>query len=286
MTDLLAPPLRPLETILIVTPLGIRFWDAAHDTAVGPGLVVRARPEAGPGEARTAVPTRSGVYAFFGLPRLRAAEYPPADRPASPPITERFIVDVADLERRFVSVAFRVDVPFAGIYPIGLGASPPAGGAPGFYLFSAATRPATAGLAVVRAALAEAATGAPAAHAVVELTLPDGRRVFGVADAAGQVALMFPYPRFATALSSPPRSAQAAREPPEWPVTARVRYAPADQVVVLPSLPPDLASLFAQAAAAVWASASGPPDSELTASLVFGRELVLRTDDGPTLLVG
>ena len=286
MIDLLAPPLRPLETVLIVTPLGIRFWDAARDVAVDSGLVVRARPETAPTETGQATRTRSGVYAFFGLPRMRAVEYPLTDGPASPPAGGRYIVDVADSERRFVPVAFQVDVPFEGIYPVGLGASPAGGGAPGFYLFSSATRTTGADLAVVRATLVEAATAAPAAHAVVELTLPDSRRVIGLADAGGQVALAFPYPRFATVISSPPQSTQAAREPPDWPILVRIQYAPAAQVALLPDLPPDLGSLLTQEGADIWASASGPPDAELSASLVFGRELVLRTDDGPTLLIG
>ena len=285
MIDLLAPQLRPLETVLIVTPLGIRFWDAARDVAVDSGLVVHARPETAPTETGKATRTRSGVYAFFGLPRMRAVEYPLTDGPASPP-TGRYIVDVTDSERRFVPVAFQVDVPFEGIYPVGLGASPAGGGAPGFYLFSSATRITGADLAVVRATLVEAATAAPAAHAVVELTLPDGSRVIGLADAAGQVAVAFPYPRFATVISSPPRSTQAAREPPDWPIPVRIQYAPAAQVMLLPDLPPDLGSLLTQAGTDIWASASGPPGAELSASLVFGRELVLRTDDGPSLLIG
>ena len=71
---------------------------------------------------------------------MRAVEYPLTDGPASPPAGGRYIVDVADSERRFVPVAFQVDVPFERIYPVGLGASPAGEGAPGFFLFSSATR--------------------------------------------------------------------------------------------------------------------------------------------------
>jgi hypothetical protein len=272
--------------VLVVTPLGIRFWDAARDVAVTSGLVVRARPEAAPGEPRPATPTRSGVYAFFGLPGLRSVEYPPGDGPTSPPSVTRFIVDVADAEHRFVPVAFLVDVPYAGIFPIGLGASLPGTGAPGFYLFSAATRQGSTDLAVIRATLVERLTGAPAAHAVLEATLPDGGRVLGLADADGQVAVLLPYPRFATVVGSPPVSAGAARQPPEWPLAVRVRYGPAGQTVLRPDLPPELGSLLAQPFVQIWPGASGPPDSELATSLVLGRELIVRTDDGSTLLVG
>jgi hypothetical protein len=137
----------------------------------------------------------------------------------------------------------------------------------------------------VRATHAEQGSGVPAAHAVLELRLPGGRREYGVADAAGRVAVVFAYPRFTTAVSSPPQSAEAARQPPEWPLSVRVRYAAGSQVSLHRSLPPDLRSLFAQPSADVWPSESGPPGEELDASLVFGRELVLRSDEGPTLLV-
>jgi hypothetical protein len=110
--------------------------------------------------------------------------------------------------------------------------------------------------------------------------------VLGLADADGQVAVLLPYPRFATVVGSPPASAGAARQPPAWPLVVRVRYGPAGQTVLRPDLPPELGSLLTQPVVQVWPGASGPPDSELTTSLVLGRELIVRTDDGPTLLVG
>ena len=110
--------------------------------------------------------------------------------------------------------------------------------------------------------------------------------MFGVADAEGQVAVLFPYPRFATVISSPPRSSGAASRPPDWPVTVRIRYGPSGQTILLPELVPELSSLFMQPFVDIWPGASGPPESELSTSLVLGRELVLRTDEGPSLLVG
>ena len=174
----------------------------------------------------------------------------------------------------------------AGVYPIGLGGSLPGTGAPGFYLFSAATRQGATDLAVLRAALVDRTSGAPAAHAVLEVTLPDGPPRFGLADAEGQVAVLFPYPRFATVISSPPRSPAAASQLPDWPIAVRVRYGPAGHTILLPELVPELSSLFVQPFVDIWPGASGPPESELSTSLELGRELVLRTDDGPTLLVG
>jgi hypothetical protein len=288
MTGSLHPPLVPLEQVIVFSPLGIRFWDGSRDASVSDGLVVRARPRTAPGQVVTARSTRTGVYAFFGLPRLRAIEYPPASlaEAGSPPFVERFVVDVTDTQRRFVPVAFQVDVPHLGVFVGGAPASPPELGPPGFYLFSAVTRTPPPTLAVVRAALAEQSSGTPAAHAVLELTLPDGRLEIGVADAVGQVVAIFPYPTFEATLASPPRSSQAALEPPEWPINVRARYAPGSQNSLEPSLPPDLGSLFAQATAAIWSSAAGPPVAELGATLVFGRELVLRTDAESTLLVG
>jgi hypothetical protein len=196
------------------------------------------------------------------------------------------IVDVIDPERRFVPVAFEVEAPYEGIFPTGPAPASPGSGVPGFYLFSASTRTTEATHAIVRATLVERGSGAPAAHAVLELTLPDGHREYGLADATGQVAAIFHYPRFTTVVSSPPQTAETTHHSPEWPLIVRVRYAPSSQVQLLPSLPPDLRSLFAQPSADVWTAASGPPDTELGASLVFGRDLVLRTDSEAMLLVG
>jgi len=273
----------PLERLSIVTPLGIRFWDAALDRPVEDGLDVTAWPTARPSALTQARLTMSGIYAFHGLPGLRSFEYSEAGGPPlSPPPSQRFVVAVEDRLERFVSVVFQVNVPYLGIFPTESGGSPD-GRPPGFYLFATSSRPVTAGLAVVRAQLVDAG-GAATAHAVLEVDDPEGQTWFGLADERGMVALLLPFPLFPfEEVGSPPRSPSEAREPPSWPITVRARYRPASQQVPLGARRPDLASLFAQAPANILAAPGGAPALSLPADLIFGRELVLRTGLGPTL---
>jgi hypothetical protein len=277
----------PLETIIVYTPLGIRFWDMVRDVAVSDGLIVMARPQTSRGQAVRAYPTLSGVYAFHGLPGMRALEYPAASSlgaPPSPPT--RFLIEVTDTRERFLPVVFQVDVPHQGIFP-GSG-SPPGNGPAGFYLFSAPTRPAMADMAVVRAQL-ETAAQQPAVYAVLEVTTPDGRVWYGLADERGRVAVMFPYPAFsAPVVDAPHQSSAEALEPQHWSLTLRVRFEPAalQQPPGSTALLPSLSSIFSQAAGMLQPSRAGSLVSEMTADLVFGRELVVRTDQEPVLLVG
>jgi hypothetical protein len=181
---------------------------------------------------------------------------------------------------------FQVDVPHQGIFPTS--GSPSGSGPAGFYLFSAPTRPAAADMAVVRAQL-ETAAQQPAAHAVLEVTTPDGRVWYGVADERGRVAVMFPYPAFSVpAVGAPPQSSAEAQEPQHWSLALRVRYEPA--ALIQPpggtAAVPYLSSIFSQAAGLLRPSRAGSPVNELAADLVFGRELVVRTDQEPVLLVG
>jgi hypothetical protein len=278
-----------LETIIVYTPLGIRFWDMVRDVAVNDGLVVAARPQMGRGQAVRAYPTISGVYAFHGLPGMRALEHPAESSVlATPPLSPtRFIVEVTDTQQRFLPVVFQVDVPHQGIFP-GSG-SPPGNGPAGFYLFSAPTRTAAADMAMVRAQL-ETEAQQPAAYAVLEVTTPDGRVWYGVADERGRIAVMFPYPAFSVRpVNAPALSSAEALEPQHWSLALRVRFEPAALIQ-----PPDggtaavpyLSSIFSQAAGMLRPSRAGSPVSEMAADLVFGRELVVRTDQEPVLLVG
>lgn len=283
MSDLFEPDLAPLERQTIFTPLGVRFWDAAREAPVGPGLELVAWPEHAPGLRRRGSLTRAGVYLLQGLPGLAALERPADEPPASPPPSRRFVVEVRDRERRFVPVVFRLDLPYRGIYPTASQSSP-GGGPPGFYLFSAPTRP-PAGLAVLRAELREPG-GAPAAHALVEVQGPDSTW-YGVADAGGTAAVMFAYPPFgATPPTSPPRPAALASQPQRWPISVRVRYQPSAQIVPPGSLLPELPSLFAQSLAPIRPTAAAPPVSALAEELEFGRELVLASAPRAHLLVG
>lgn len=276
--------LTPLERLRLLTPLGVRFWDAAREAPVGPGLLLAAWPETAPGQRCQGVLGQAGVYLFHHLPGLITVERSDDQAtPARPPLRQRFVVEVRDSVGRFVPAVFRLDVPHDGIYPTAA-LSSPVGGPPGFYLFAAPTRP-TAGLAVIRAELVEQ-SGAPAAHAVLEVT-GAGQTWYGLANAEGVAAVMFAYPAFGpTPPRSPPRSLAEARQPQRWPLIVRVRYQPSAQIAPPGSALPDLASLFAQNIAPVRAAIGGPAVASLAVELEFGRELALASAPGAQLIVG
>lgn len=266
-----------LERQTIYTPLGIRFWDPATDSQVAHGLHVRAWPDGATGPARTAFRTASGVFAFQGLPGMRAVEYPAnGASSASPPEAQRFVVAVEDQQRRFLPAILRIDAPFDGIYPTGLAASPPGDSLPGVYLFSAPWR-AVAALAAVRADLVRQSDGAPAAWAVLELEVEDSGVWHGIADSRGSVAIFLPTPPFRATLGSSPPGPQAPPHEQQWQVTARVLYQPAHLETPPGAAAPDLRTILTQAAGVVWASAGGAPAGEIAASLPFGQDLILRT---------
>jgi hypothetical protein len=287
--------LQPLEKVSHYTPLGIRFWDLARNAPISAGLQVSIRPPDRPDLRRRAFQTTSGIYAFRNLPGLRSLEASdpelqsglhPAD--ASPPLPQRFVVEVEDDLGRFLPVTFQVALPYRGIYPTQAPGSPPGDGLPGFFLFSAPSRGVLADMAVLRAQLVERLPGGhtrPASHAVLQVAaiepdgLPGGAPALGIADARGSALVAFPYPGFAASvgLLSPPPG------PPEtrlqaWDVSVSVRYAPAlqgrpDGVARLP----DLGAILTQPPARLLPAASGPAESQLNARLVFGQPLMLQT---------
>src|SRR5580698_9562603 len=85
----------PLESLSIVTPLGIRFWDLTLGLSIVEGLTVNLRLANSAWPVLTATLTASGVYAFFGLPGLRAAEYPTGSG-YGPARTLSYVVTVQD----------------------------------------------------------------------------------------------------------------------------------------------------------------------------------------------
>jgi hypothetical protein len=286
---------RQVERYSIVTPLGIRFWDPASDTAVTDGLTVKAYPEGARRPVARAICTAGGVYAFHGLAGLRAVEYPAGD-PASPgslPVAARFRIEVVDSASRFVPVAFLIDAPSRGIFPTDRGGAQPSDPLPGFYLFSSSTRPATPLLAVLRAQLSERldqTAERPAAHAVLEVATPSRDRWIGLADDRGAVAALFPYPTF-TPSSNGPVSLQpsTAVVQQSWTLTISVRYQPSALSFVSGSPLPELRSVFSQAIAAIWTARATPPGESVSAlpvTLVFSQELVLRSQQESVLLVG
>jgi hypothetical protein len=274
--------------VIVFTPFGVRFWDAALDRRVDDGLRVVGWPLGRPGEAREAFLTTSGVYALRDLPGFRAVEYPDADAPAgrpTPPVG-RVVVEVRDSLGRFLPALFAADVPFRGVFPTGSGPAPGGTAVPGFYLFSAPTRPGASNLGLVRAELVvfrDGGLAGPAAFAAVELDVEGGPRVYGMADDRGRVELLFPYPPFRPA---PPARSPVGRSPPVWAVSLRVRYDSRAQVRLDGSDVPELGSVVSQPYAAVWPSLSPASAADSApGTLVFDSELAVGTEGAPGLLV-
>lgn len=281
----------PFDRIDIFTPLGIRFWDAAQDAQVSDGLEVTAWPEGMPLSATIAFRTASGIYAFHGLPGLHDLEYPSGDPspPDSPPCPRRFIIEVLDRQQRFLPVAFSADLPYRGIYPTEGMSSPPQRRLPGFYLFSAPTRPRTASLGIIRAQLEEKGTQNPAGYAVLAIGVPGNKTWYGLADERGCAAVFLPYPVFSgrSGGSSPVSSPVEVREQ-HWDVSIRVQYDPTALRFPAGSKIPDLRSVLNQAPGSIWSTLAlqhEQPVTRLPAELIFGQELVVRTDSAPVLLI-
>ncbi len=289
--------LQPLEKTGRFTPLGIRFWDVARNLTVTDGLEVTARPPERPDLARGVFQTLSGIYAFKNLPGLHDIENLDPLTPAgtdppvsSPPANRRFIIEVYDRLERFIPVSFKVDLPYRGIFPTKSFSSPAQPALPGFFLFSAPSRPVLSDLGIVRAQLVQHTISGQtlsAAYAVLELQPASGPAWYGIADSNGSIVVVFPYPTFSAAVGpvSPPPG------PPEtrlqaWDVTIRVFYQPAQQVKPdsVASLP-DLGAILTQSPAKFRLTQSGPSQGQIANRIVYGQPLVLQTTGLSELLI-
>jgi hypothetical protein len=288
----------PAAELRTFTPLGVRFWDAVSDTPVLQGLRVEARPLGGDLPATPAFRTPSGIHAFRGLPGLRRVEYPAGPGPVRdtlpPPVP--FALQVWDRLGRFLPTVVLVPVPHLGLAPMLPAGADPSGSIPSdpgvarIYLFSAPSRAVRSDVAVVRASLADRASGAPAAHARLDV-VAGGTRWAGVADALGNVAVLFPYPAFeglAAVPSVPPGTGGLPPQEQRWPVEVSVRRQPEALDVSVDPEVPTLGSILAQSPEVLWPDDQGPPVHRLEAELGFGHELILRTQgtQESTLLVG
>jgi len=143
-----------------------------------------------------------------------AFEYPTSlDAPVfSPPTALPFVVMVADRLARFSAavVRRRAAVPRCEPSARDLARIPPLLDA---FLFTAPPRPATSGLAAIRAHLWDLRADGPAAYARVRVTVGDRMRI-GVADEQGRVLVLVPWPlleRLAPRLAAGQRTAAAVR---------------------------------------------------------------------------
>lgn len=288
---------QSLETVTAVAPLGVRFRDVVTDTLVGGGLSVSAHPAGSPALRAPATANRSGVHVLHHAPGLRDFERGAGDAAfwAGQTAALPYVVEVEDLEGRFLPFSFVAELPFKGLYnwtsPVDpLPAEPPAPPR-NVPLYSAPTRTPPPGMAVLRAELRDPVLGAPAAWAVVEASLDGQLFARGFADERGHLALIFPYPaplKFPPV--SPPASPPAAQGPPllqqEWHITLSAAYTPSSPPAPAASAAgeapaPDLRDTLAQLLAPpadLWLH-YGSRVRLTGAVLRYGQELVLRSQD-------
>jgi len=282
------PPVRPLEQVSRVAPLGVRFHDEVTGGFVGDGLVVAAHPSTQPSVRKQATVNRSSVYTWRDLPGLRGLEFGAGDAAywSSLPAPRRFTVEVSDAQGRFLPFSFQAGLPHPGLFGLdSLGSppsplSPPSPGRPALPLFSAPARRAASTVAVLRAELWDTRAQAAAASALVKASAA-GIVGTGVADAEGRVAVLFQYPEpedFA-----PGSPADASSLPPglpllaqTWPLQLDVFYA---RRFPVPDYP-DLGDTLSQPPAFVWPDTASSRNG-VEQTLRYGQELVVRTQGDP-----
>jgi hypothetical protein len=275
------PPLshfRRLDTVTLVCPLGVGFFDVATGRAVSEGLRVCASPTGAPGRRRWATVNRSGLFVFRGLPGLHEAEHGSGDDVDWQNLTTRrtFVVQVNDLQGRFLPFQFTAQLPHRGLFSLEdiIMLSPVAAWEleqfPSVPLFSAPSRSVPPGLAVLRAELREADGETAAAWALIEVTLPGRAPALGVADERGICAVILPYPEPNDAFPASPLVPGKRLDQQQWSVGVRAFYGAERRV------PPDLGAVLLQPATRLWQRLS-PPEEITGTTLRFGREIVLGT---------
>jgi len=288
-TNTVYGPGTPLEVSQSFTPLGIRFWDLTLNLPINDGLAVSLRLAGSSAPPLTAVLTRSGVYAFFGLPGLYAAEHPgPAAN--SPAGTFRYVVTVQDLLSRYLPAVLVYTLDQTGAVLV-QGSPDPTPGARVAHLFASVARPVPPGVGAIRADLWDQDANQPAAWAVLRVQIAGQTETWtGIADESGRALVLVPYPVMqALQLGSPPGTGQGNVAAQSWPVTVEALYSP-DQLTYPAASFPDVVwpwtdtpsmrdILKNQQAASIW---TNPTTSagQLTANLNFGQDLVLCTLSG------
>jgi hypothetical protein len=264
------------DIISLVTPLGLRLWDLTTGSAAGEGVVVGYFPASG--RPVPAVRTPSGVHALRGMPGLGAAERGTGDTAFwyHPPAAGSYRIDIRDPQGRYLPICLDVMLPAFGLYV--LDSSLPGLPASVVPVFSGPARPVPAGFAVVRAQLV-LGPDLPASWARLDVGLPDGAVATGVADGAGRVCVLFPYPE-------PPVDQPGDLRSQTWMLRLRGFFGtPAGGGGALSAVAaadgvPELSDLVRQRPARLIAGDGG----ELSqAELSYGRELVLRTAGRSTL---
>jgi hypothetical protein len=299
-------PVTIIETISTVTPLGVRFWDQVTGSPIRDGLNITAYSAAAAlpnvqtlPDNRQVVSTiaprvqafsnRQGIYLLRNLPGLRTAENGTGDANYWATVQTRpFVIEVLDTYRRFQPCSFAADLPAKGVFSLNCVpvSSPPNPMLSGVPLYSAPGRIAPGAMAVIHADLWDLHANVPAAWAILEAQAAGQPPVRSFADLNGHIAIIFPLPEpVNTALSSPGAPVAATAIPltqQQWPLQLQAAYTRLSPIPVVP----DLCEIFSQQAATLWMD-STQSHPLTTATLTFGQELVVRSQDPayPSLLL-
>lgn len=277
--------LKLLEELSTNAHLGIQFWDPVLDRKIGQGLHVTARAENSPRPIATAYLTRSNVYSFRSLAGMRELEFSALEvnENFSPPLNRNFVIEVTDLQRRYVSVGFRVSLPFSykGLFLSSNLSSPPQTSPRGFFLYSSAVRSMPGGMTAVRGELFDITNETVAANAVIRVSTHDGFHWYGVADDAGRFAVVMPYPTLIESISgSPPPVDRKRIFEQVWDLQIEVQYQPGALQALAGSRLPEYRNVLGQQVAQIWPDA---PDEGGTSTLSwqvehrYGAQTILRT---------
>lgn len=231
--------LRPgYDRVVRIAPLGVQFRDVLDRRVVADGLRVDLLDAERPAKAVRLRASPSGVFVAHALPGMNGFDATEVTSPAG--TSNRFSLSVRDALGRFVDARIALDFPNEGLFePICLHESPSIDSPPHVPLYSAATRPLPAALAVVRADLRivqedRQPKTQPASWAWIELWLDTTRLATGVADANGSVLLLcpLPTPREPTRRTSPP----ASFERMAWNVSLRAYWNPGHRAEFVPDI--------------------------------------------------
>jgi hypothetical protein len=273
------------ESLTLVTPLGLRFWDDASSSSIGDGLTVVAYPKANPALRVQAFTNRIGTYVFQNLPLLRAIEKGTGDDNfwSNLPPKLPFIVEVTDRQQRFQPFLVPVDLPVRGLFTWSCpSARPPQAQSSAMIpLYSAPARIASGGQAVLRAALWDPQQGVPAAWTLLEASIGGKPLARGFADRNGYIALIFSYPEPTDFAPIDNTNAPVGKSVPltqhTWTIQLKAAYAPLNPVSPMM----DLCTILSQASATLWADLDRTqPLTEVT--LNYGQELIVRSTNTQT----
>ena len=249
-----------LERISLASPFGVRFWDDVLGAFIADGLSVELYPQGRPRDRIAATPNQAGVFHAQGLPGF--VEFERGSGMVAP---RPFTIEVTDRNDRFVPFDLHETLPISGGLVV-------QGGETMIRLISSPTRTVSAGTAVVRAELWDAIAKAPAAWAMLEVSLGGARLGRGVADDEGRVAVVFPYPE--PPLLPAPAGSPVLSPPyePQWTLDVRAFYLP----TATPPKRPDLQPTLNQPPATLWSDALRTAPLTQT-TLRQGHETVLKT---------